>query len=361
MVSSNGRNKAYEAAPQSRVPSESECLEMHMESKRVRAPMRVLGRAWVSLALTQIAMGCGDAAKQKADPVLDAGARVDAHVEAPTTEVDAAAVVQLMPRDPLTVEQYCEALDLNQTAWADWKERCCEAADTAVPTPFFYESVAECVEFIQTRIDDQKVVFHGEYAEQCAEESRAHEPPAPDSCATPKPFREQRLPSKVLESCTATFGGLVALGGSCHGYIECDDGLFCSPQGSGSSACFPLREKGKACVVDSECQNGLFCVGGKCTVRLAKKGEACGYDSDCKPGLRCNDSGKCADYAGWNRACQSTADCPDGMYCDGACEYLANDGDACEYADQCRGKRCDAVTRVCSAACGEPVTKDAGL
>lgn len=125
----------------------------------------------------------------------------------------------------------------------------------------------------------------------------------------------------------------VGVGADCQAEA-CRSGLACV-----EDLCEPAMSKqvGEACVIGAECQEGLTCFVGPCSIPgfaqcpicqdagEGEAGESCEMDLDCQAGLRCSLNGFSAECApagmsDWGDECSLQNDCFQGLYCaDGKC------------------------------------------
>ena len=104
--------------------------------------------------------------------------------------------------------------------------------------------------------------------------------------------------------------------------------------------------EGSPCTSDSDCSNGLACVGGVCS-QQPQSPPTCVFDSDCGPGYSCS-NGQCVP-------------CSQGAYCDAdtpccggyECDLTANVCRSCDRpcssdADCCEGGVCNSATGTCA-------------
>ncbi len=112
----------------------------------------------------------------------------------------------------------------------------------------------------------------------------------------------------------STFAGT---GGTCKGspLTMCKLDLQCSGL-TVAGTCGPLSSAGQSCLIDGNCEPGLFCTGqslatlvkGTCVARRSKGG-ACSAESECDAALYCS-AGSCAAKKAPGAACGNSNECP---------------------------------------------------
>lgn len=178
----------------------------------------------------------------------------------------------------------------------------------------------------------------------------------------------------LLAACGGTRATTIALGEPCNpaatpdnGFALCADGL-CISLDNVSGFC------SRACMEDSDCEDGFICQGAGRFGRICKKAQGCKVDADCPSGHTCNaTSGAC--YIKVSRAlcspCQDVLQCPMGGTCFEAlssherfCTTACGAGDSCPIGFACTelptapgasttSKQCAPVTMSCNA--GKPL------
>ena len=121
-------------------------------------------------------------------------------------------------------------------------------------------------------------------------------------------------------------------GEACSG--RCTDGLLCNHT---SNVCEPLHALAAACLVSSDCEPSLRCVGDVCVARAAG-GEACRADLgsvECADGLRCV-ADVCRTPKADGEACTAPRQCHVGSRCQaGVCRTILTPGRACDVDSAC--------------------------
>ena len=123
--------------------------------------------------------------------------------------------------------------------------------------------------------------------------------------------------------------------------------------GDSSAPQFAGNGLGGKCQLDTDCRNGLHCLGGACQANgTSKANDACLLSAECASGLHCGWSGFCTPQPAGNVAvgqgCQKSGDCAAGLFC------------ALKPANQCPGGgtcgTCTAPTATVKAPEGEECT-----
>lgn len=170
------------------------------------------------------------------------------------------------------------------------------------------------------------------------------------------------------QACVDVLQGNVAIDGECVISAECAGTAFCGGDGSCPSTCTALLDEGDACSGDSQCGDGLRCIGGQCAPP-SKTGGDCGGDSGkvCALGFNCMGAtdvavGTCVPNADVQvgevgEACEPGGLlCEDGLSCvfDGAssftCEEKVGPGEECNLGlpGQCPvDEYCDTTLGTC--------------
>jgi hypothetical protein len=284
----------------------------------------------------------------------------------------AATGVGTGPSANKTVEQYCEQRIAMSQPWCDYVSRCCSAQDQEddmffVPTctkgPV---SLEECMTDAQTLLD-KGAVWDGTWVDACVAGMAEHIAPPPASCsglhltASLEEARYQRAMSD-LPACRNMVRGTRGRNQPCEYMNECEVELICN-SASGDSyddfACLPPLGAGATCVMDSQCQAGLFCVGlnNLTCGSLTGLGGDCLYASQCVDGLECSPTGSCVSPKGLGLECSVFEDvCEPGLGCGlstDTCIALGAPGSSCSSSSNCDG-RCDSASGRCTTICGGP-------
>jgi hypothetical protein len=204
-------------------------------------------------------------------------------------------------------------------------------------------------------------------AQSCAEFESSSEPPA----ACERPFAQMegvQGAADLGESCTLDTGCVgelycTAKPGSCgvcqplpgagEACVDgdCRTGHFCSEE----DLCEPEKSNGASCVDDSECQTET-CSAGKCAApAVLSEGESCGGFDRCESDTLCA-AGRCRARASRGEPCVA-GQCYLGLVCeDGKCVQvagcgMAQEGDRCNFDDQCgQGLGCELTEQRCRPA-----------
>lgn len=174
------------------------------------------------------------------------------------------------------------------------------------------------------------------------------------------------------DSCESALSGTVALGGDCDIDLDCKGRAYCKKGSACPGVCTALVEQGAACTGNSECADGLACIGGTSCEPLGVDGDSCEVgEPPCGIGFVCHTEagGKlCRElssvYTGnKNAPCTATGNlCKPELVCAsssgsmGVCEARAASGGACKRAqpNQCpMDEYCDATTAGMAGLCSE--------
>lgn len=157
------------------------------------------------------------------------------------------------------------------------------------------------------------------------------------------------------EDCRAAITPLVSEeGATCLQAWDCVPPLACQadPLDSFSLKCLPPAVEGARCddappfedvLPLRTCADGLACVLGVCTARLAADAACTDDGVPCVEGLTCRSSGTCGAPSSESEACLDDGDCVEGLACDGstqACVVVpppSDDGEPCASSNDCAG------------------------
>jgi hypothetical protein len=269
----------------------------------------------------------------------------------------------------MTPDAYCQALANLDSAWCDYADKCCSAADkqdlTFAPPACALgrQDSSTCKANLTKHAGDGSIVFHGEYAQSCIGELSKWVPPAPTSCSGMH-LSDHMLTGHFrpafaqVDACRKTELGQIKSGGPCEYDSQCDGDLRCRSYAGSSTdfRCQPLSHQGEPCNLKSDCDAALSCIGnvGASTCdTLHTVGQACTFTSDCQDALLC-DGTSCVRPGAAGDRCTNGSQCGSLLGCNlstQTCVPLGANGASCTFAGQCDG-RCDATTHSCVSTCG---------
>jgi|GEM_PF-6326721 len=271
--------------------------------------------------------------------------------------------------DVTTIEGYCEVKVGQQQGWCDFVDQCCSAVDVEddafdVPACTSDETLDSCVEDVNAQVT-AGAVWNGDSAQGCLDELAKTVPEAPSECLGLEAARWSHdgrdLPGyDQIAACRDMLRGDKATNEPCTYHSECGEFLFCGypTEVSMETECLVIGGMGVECVLDADCELGLFC-GGPVDDRtcgtIGESGSACTFDYDCAEGLLCEDAeckaelfvgDECGDSLG---ACERGASCESGF-----CTQTGLNGETCSESSECPG-RCDTDANECVDICGGSV------
>ena len=234
------------------------------------------------------------------------------------------------PVEGLTLAEFCDSQLTTGRQWADALDTCCAgpvpqagldflAQVLLYPTPttmFPDDAHTRCVDLRQAAIDDGEVVYHADKAAACAASFANQYLLPPESCPAGG-FDVAELEATIghgaaalpqLAACRAAFEGQVERDGLCDNGegvaddLRCGPGLRCLPAPGDTLTCQPSVDNGGACSRNSDCDDGLTCLGavaagdGVCRESddLGINGADCRFSRECVDTLVCDEVNECA-------------------------------------------------------------------
>jgi hypothetical protein len=271
----------------------------------------------------------------------------------------------------MSITDYCTARAQLDSGWCAYIGMCCTAADkadTLFAPPgceFGPTNPNDCIDLLTKQTGDGSVTYHGENAQACLAELAKWVPPPPSACSgvhlSDRVLTGHAQPAFVqIASCRQTQVGQLAGAAACQYDYQCTDGLRCRSYAGSSTdfRCQPSSTAGQPCSLQSDCSDGLQCIGkiGLATCdSLHGVGGSCLFTSDCQDGLICGNS-VCITPPAIGASCDSSNGytCAPLEGCDFSstrCVSLKPDGAPCTVSGECTG-RCDSTTKTCASICG---------